>query len=217
MPTPFSEEPETTQLLELASGGDAAAAGALLERHRERLARMVRSRLDRRLQGRIDESDVLQDLYLEASRRFPRYLKEERPLPFLLWLRCIGVQVLVCLHRAHLGAQARDPRREVQLAHHAVPGATSDVLAAQLVGKWTDPCERVLREDLRRRVLELLEAMDPNDREVLSLRHFEQLSNAEAALELEINGSAASKRYLRALARLKEAFASIPGGATRWL
>src|SRR5262245_20290916 len=129
-------------LLDRARAGEALARDELFSRYDDKLRRMIRVRLDRRLQGRIDASDVLRDLYPEATRRLPRYLEEERPLPFLLWLRSIGGQVLICLHRAHLGAQARDPRREVHLGFPTVPGATSEVLAAQLVGKCTDPCER---------------------------------------------------------------------------
>jgi RNA polymerase sigma-70 factor (ECF subfamily) len=165
---------------------------------------MVELRLDRRLQGRIDAADVLQDAYLEAATSFPQYLQNPAA-PFFLWLRCITGRVLMSLHRHHLGAQARDARREVALQHEALPQATSEALAAQLLGQRTSPSEAAARSERRALLESALNAMDVMDREVLVLRHFEQLSNAEAAEVLGIAESAASKRHVRALRRLKEA------------
>ena len=125
-------------------------------------------------------------------------------MPFFLWLRFITAQKLVALHRHHLGTKARDPRREVSLHHGAWPEATSGALAAQLFGHFTTPTQAAARAELRIRFQEALNSMDVADREILALRHFEQLSNAEAARELGIQQAAASKRYTRALRRLKE-------------
>jgi RNA polymerase sigma-70 factor (ECF subfamily) len=171
---------------------------------------MVALRLDRRLQGRIDPSDVIQETYIEASRRLAAYLKEPA-MPFFLWLRFLAGQKLLELHRRHLGAQQRAAGREVAFYRGRLPETTSAALAAQLLGRNTRPSEAAMRAEMKRRLQDALNSMEPLDREVLALRHFEQLSNVETAQVLEIQESAASKRYLRALKRLKEVLTSIPG------
>jgi RNA polymerase sigma-70 factor (ECF subfamily) len=172
---------------------------------------MIRLRMDHRLQGRIDASDVIQDAFLEATTRYPEYMRNPTMPPFL-WLRFITGQRLLVLHRKHLGYQVRDAAREVSLYRGALPEATSAALAAQLVGHRTSPSEAAIRAEMKVRVQEALNAMEALDREVLSLRHFEQLTNAETATVLGIEESAASKRFIRALKRLKEILASMPGG-----
>jgi RNA polymerase sigma-70 factor (ECF subfamily) len=205
----------TDDLLRSAAGGDTARWGELLARHRERLRRMVALRLDRRLQGRIDPSDVIQEAYLDATVRLPDYLKQPA-MPFFLWLRFLAGQKLLELHRRHLGAQARDAGREVSLYRGALPETTSAALAAQLLGRLTQPSQAAIRAEMKVRLQEALNRMDPLDREVLALRHFEHLTNAEAARVLHIEESAASKRYVRALKRLKEVLAGLPGGLKEW-
>ena len=202
---------ETAELLRRASGGDRAALGELLTRHRDRLCLMVRLRLDHRLQGRIDPSDVIQEAYLEAAERFPDYGRD-RPMPFFLWLRFLTAQKLLVLHRQHLGAKARDAAREVSLYRGALPEASSAVLAAQLVGHRTTPSQAAMRAEMQIRLQEALNGMDPIDREVLALRHFEQLTNGETAKVLGLRESAASQRYARALLRLKEILTGLPEG-----
>ncbi len=193
----------TNDLLQAAAEGDKERWGALLARHRERLRRMVALRLDHRLQGRIDPSDVIQEAFLTASARLAEYLRQPS-MPFFLWLRFLTGQKLLELHRHHLGAQARDASREVSLYRGALPETTSAALAAQLLGHLTRPSEAAIRAEMKIRLQEALNSMEPLDREVLALRHFEQLSNAETARVLGLQESAASKRYLRALKRLKE-------------
>jgi RNA polymerase sigma-70 factor (ECF subfamily) len=172
---------------------------------------MVRLRLDQRLKGRIDPSDVLQEAYLEAFQRFPDYARAP-DMPFFLWLRFLTAQRLLILHRRHLAAQARDAGREVSLDGGGMPEASSAALAAQLVGPQTTPSQVAVREETRRRLLDALNELDPVDREVLALRHFEQLTNAEAARVLGLRESAASMRYARALLRLKDVLTGLPGG-----
>jgi RNA polymerase sigma-70 factor, ECF subfamily len=197
-------------LLGRARAGDAQARADLFARCRDRLRRMVRLRLDRRLQGRVDPSDVLQDAYLDYARRFPEWV--ERPaLPFFLWLRLLTGQKLVDLHRRHLGAQMRDAGQEVSLYRGALPQASSVSLANQLLGRLTSPTQAAVRAELQLRVQEALNGLEPLDREVLTLRHFEMLSNEETAAVLGIRKSAASNRYVRALRRLKEALGPLPG------
>lgn len=192
----------TRKLLKRAGEGDRESWGALLESHRERLQRMVALRLDPRLQGRIDPSDVIQEAYLEASVRLAEYLREP-PMPFFLWLRFLAGQKLVTLHRRHLGTKMRAAGREVSLYRGRLPETSSAALAAQLAGHDTRPSEAAIRAELKIRLQEALNSMDPLEREVLALRHFEQLSLAETARELGITESGASRRHLRALKRLK--------------
>ena len=196
------ETRETAELLERARDGDADVVGELLMRDAERLRRMVRLRMDVRLKGRVDAADVLQEVHLEAAQRLPDYLRKP-DMPFFLWMRFLTNQRLAALCRHHLGVQARDVRREVPLQRGS-SGATSAALAHCLSVHATTPSMAAMRGERKVRLEEALDEMDPTDREVLALRHFEQLSNAEAAGELGINTAAASKRYVRALRRLKE-------------
>lgn len=204
------ETEEIEGLLARAGEGDRAALDDLFSRHRERLLRMVRMRLDRRVQGRVDAADVIQETFVEALERLTDFLAD-RKLPFFLWLRFLAGQKVLQLHRHHLGAQRRDPRQEVRLHGGARPEATSVALAQQLLGTHTAPSEAAARAELRLRLEEALNGMDDVDREILALRHFEQLTNAEAALELGLDEAAASKRYVRALRRLKGVLAGMEG------
>lgn len=202
---------DTANLLERARLGDARALNEILARHRERLRRMVELRLDRRLQGRLDASDVIQEAYLEVAQRLDQYLREPK-LPLFLWLRLVVGERLLRLHRQHLDAQMRDAGREVSLFREALPAASSAALAAQLLGKQTSPTEAAVRAERILRLQEAINALDPMDREVLALRHFEELTRAETAQVLGIEEAAAAKRYIRALKRLKGVLADMPGG-----
>jgi RNA polymerase sigma-70 factor (ECF subfamily) len=202
---------ETNHLLRRAAEGDAASWGATVEAHRPRLRRMIALRLDPRLQGRIDASDVVQETLLEAAGRLADYLQNPN-MPFYLWLRFLAGQKLITLHRHHLGVKMRDARREVSLYRGHLPEATSAALAAQLLGEHTSPSVAAVRAELKIRLQEALNSLDEIDREVLALRHFEQLTNAECARLLGLSESAASKRHLRALGRLKTILTALPGG-----
>src|SRR5579871_2352696 len=181
MGTAMTTDPsESSDLLRRASQGDERALGQLLERHRKRLRRMVRLRLDPRLQGRIDPSDVIQETYLEAADRLAEYLRDPK-MPFFLWLRFLAGQKMLTLRRRHLGTQARDASRELSIYQGAMPEASSACLAAQLLGKRTAPLEAAIRAEMKIRLQEVLNGMEPMDREVLALRHFEQFNNAESA------------------------------------
>src|SRR3954453_6520576 len=202
---------ETTRLLERARSGDKEALNQILARHRARLRRMVELRLDRRLQARVDSSDVIQEAYVEVVTRLDEYFSKPS-YPLLLWLRLIVGERLLKLHRHHLGTQMRDAGLEVSIYRGALPEASSAALAAQLLGKHTSPTQAAVRAERMIRLQEALNTLDATDREVLSLRHFEELSLAEAALSLGIQESAAAKRYIRALKRLKATLANMPGG-----
>ena len=189
--------------------GDAGALGEAFALHRPRLWRTVNFRLDRRLGGRIDPDDVLQEAYLAAAKRIDHYRADGFRSPFL-WLRMIVQQTMIDVHRRHRGAQSRDAGREVAI-FGAYPQATSASLAIQLVGDWTSPSQAASRVELLDRVQAAIASMNPMDQEVLALRHFEELTNSEVAETLKIEAKAASIRYVRALRRLKELLSGFPG------
>jgi RNA polymerase sigma-70 factor (ECF subfamily) len=212
MESALPEDSEATvRLIERAAGGEAAPLEALLDRHRDRLRRMVALRMDRRMKSRLDPSDVLQEAFLEATVRLPEYAKDPS-IPFFLWLRLLTGQRLQVLHRRHLGAQRRDAGREVALDAAGLPGATSAAMAAGLLGRDTRPSEAAARSERRARLQQAIDRMDPIDREVLALRHFERLTNAEAARVLGLSEGAVGVRHFRAVKRLKEILADMPGG-----
>lgn len=202
---------EDAAILERARAGERGALNDVCQRYRDRLRRMVQLRLDWRLQRRLDASDVLQEAFLEVASRFDEYLKNPT-MPLFLWLRFLVGQKLVTLHRHHFGAQMRDPGREISLYRNALPEASSAALAAQLLGQHTSPSEAAVRAERLLRLQEALNAIDPIDREVLALRHFEQLDRAQTAEVLGITEAAAAKRYVRALKRLQDILDSLPGG-----
>lgn len=202
MPVPqrFQDEP-SAMLLAQAAAGNAASLGQLLDLHRDRLRRMILTRMDRRLRGRIDPSDVIQEAQLEAARRLPEYLRKP-DVPFFVWLRFLCNQRLLALGRHHLGAQLRSAGREISI-DQAASGATSAALAARLLGRLTRPSEAAIRAELKRQLRQALDQLEPIDKEILTLRHLEQLSTAETAAALGIQEEAAKKRHLRALRRLQ--------------
>ena len=211
MGTLTTDEPgETEDLLVRAARGDREALAALWERHRKRLRQMVRLRLDRRLQGRVDPSDVLQEAYIDMAERLPEYVRD-RAFTTYLWLRLVTGQRLMQIHRRHLGTAMRDAGREVSLYRGALPQASSISLAAQLLGRFTTASRAAIRAERQVQLQAVLNGMDPMDREILALRHFEELSNGEAAEVLGLSKTAANNRYIRALSRLRDLLESIPG------
>jgi RNA polymerase sigma-70 factor (ECF subfamily) len=206
-----NDSADSADLIERARAGDREALNALFDRHRDRLRRMVQVRLDPRLQARLDASDVVQDAYVEVVERLDEYLRDPK-LPLFLWLRLVVGERLLKLHRHHLGTQMRDAGREVSLYRGALPAASSAALAAQLLGRYTSPTQAAVRAERTLRVQEALNALTPVDREILSLRHFEELTAAETAKVLGIEESVAAKRYFRALKYLKDTLAAMPGG-----
>ena len=181
----------------------------LFSLHRDRLWRIVNFRLDSRLAGRVDADDILQEAYLAASQRINHYL-DDSTHTFFIWLRLITNQTLIDVHRRHLGAQMRDASRDMSIhAHYAQ--ATSMSIASQLLGNFTSPSQVMLRNEASKQIEQAIESMEPIDREVLALRHFEELSNSEVAEVLDIQQKAASIRYVQALKRLKDVLRKVPG------
>lgn len=189
---------------------DDQALGELFTLHRERLWRMVLVRLDHRLASRISPDDVLQETFIDVARRISEYLADPA-VPFYVWLRFLTVQRMLMIQRAHLGSQKRDVNLEASRLKGKGPMASSESMAWQLVSRLTSPSQAAIRHELQARLRAALDELEPLDREVLALRHFEELGNNEVAQVLGISKDAASKRYLRALRRLKDIFTDSSG------
>lgn len=175
----------------------------VLQKHRARLKRLVELRLDNRIRGRVDVSDIVQETSLEAFNRVEEYLADPA-VPLFVWLRFLTIQKVAQFHRTHLGTQARNAAREISI-HREAPAATSAVLAAQLVGQLTTASQAAVRAEMKQRLEMALNQMNEKDREVLSLRHFEQLSQKETAAVMGLSEDATGSRHVRALAKLKRA------------
>jgi len=194
-----------TALLDRLREGDGQALGELFMLYRDRLWRMLYVRLDRRLASRVAPDDVLQETFLDVVRRIEEYLADPA-VPVYVWLRFLTVQRMQMVQRAHLGAQSRSVDMEVSLPEGCGPFASPESMAGQLVSQMTSPSQAAIRHELQARLRAALDEMDPLDREVLALRHFEELGNNEVAQILGISREAASKRHVRALKRLKAIF-----------
>jgi RNA polymerase sigma-70 factor, ECF subfamily len=199
-------------LLDRVRRGDERALAELFSTERDRLWRMVQARLDRRLRGRVDPDDILQEAYLDATRRIAHFANEPE-MSFFLWLRLIVGQTLIDVHRRHLEAQRRDAGRDVSIAGRGSPDASSASLAGYLVAHLTSPSQAAIRAEMEAQLGRAIDSLDPIDREVLVLRHFEELTNGEVAEVLGLQVKAASIRYVRAIARLKGILDRFPGFA----
>jgi RNA polymerase sigma-70 factor (ECF subfamily) len=212
----MSDDRENTDLQQLivsvraAASGDPAAWDVLWRAYHDRLLKTVRLRLDPRLRGRVDPSDVVHDAWIEARRRLARYVAEERPMPFGLWLRFLTVQQVWITHRNYF-RKGNGPNRGRPLEGGVGPEASSENLAWELADSDTRPSEAAARGELERAVRDALERLDPVDREILAMRHFEQLSNAECAQILGLTQPGATRRYVRAIRRLRIILESGPG------
>jgi RNA polymerase sigma-70 factor (ECF subfamily) len=197
----------TDQLLQRVGQGDAAARQQLLMRHRPRLRQLVALRLDRRLAARLDPSDVVQEALAEADRRLADYLRD-RPLPFYPWLRQLALERLIDLHRRHVRAGKRSVLRE-RRGPPGLPDESALQLADQLLARGSSPSARLCRQELREQVQAALARLGDADRELLVLRHLEQLPARDIAAVLGISEGAVYTRHLRALERLRGLLAGV--------
>jgi RNA polymerase sigma-70 factor (ECF subfamily) len=193
---------QTQQVLDGARAGDASAAGQLLDRHRDALRRMIELRLDRRIRQRVDASDIVQEVMIEANRRLQSFL-DEPSMPFHLWLRQMARDRLIDAHRRHRASLRRSVDREQPPAPRTGPDHSTFDLVAQLCDPELTPAAAATMQELQRRFEAALATMDDQDREVVLMRHFEQLSNQDVARTLGLTEPAASMRYLRAIRRLR--------------
>ena len=190
---------ETDRDEDLQRLADQGGLSSFWKRHQDRLVKMVQLRMDSRLSGRLDPEDVMQDAFIEAARRLDSYLQDPA-VPIFIWLRRVTHQILMGIHRRHLGVAARSAAREAPV--HAFDQSTVN-LAEQKLGSVNSPSDCAARDELSGRVRDALDRMNPVDHEVLFLRHFEELTNTEVAHVLGLQKAAASNRYVRALSRLR--------------
>jgi len=200
---------EHDELVHRVTQGDETALAQLFSFYHDRLWRIVNFRLDRRLRGRVDAGDIMQEAYLAAARRIDKFLYDN-PRSLFIWLRMIVTQTLVDVHRRHLGAQKRDASRDISVNSGWSVASTSNSLSFHLLGHLTSPSQAVVRAELSEQIDQALSAMSDTDREVLALRHFEELTNIETAQVLEMSEQAASIRYIRAIGRLKRVLEVLP-------
>jgi RNA polymerase sigma-70 factor (ECF subfamily) len=198
----WPDSDRTRELLAAARDGDPKAVDGLMARHRDALRKLVDHRMDRAIARRVDASDVVQDVLLEASTRLAKYL-DQPTLPFHLWLRQLARDRLIDMHRRHRKAQRRSVDRERPLVSRAHSDQSSLDLIARLADAELTPVAASIRREMQLRFVEAIEELGEDDREILEMRHFEQLTNSEVALALELSPAAAGMRHLRALRRLK--------------
>lgn len=198
----WPEHTITQELLADAGRGKPDAVNQLLERHRVALRKLIQLRLDRKIARRVDASDVVQDVLLEANERLQEYLADPR-MPFHLWLRHLAKDRMIDMHRRHRGAQRRSLDREQSLAAPQFGDCSSFDLAGQLVASELTPAAASIRRELEQRFLIAIEQLDEDDRDILLMRHFEQLGNTETAQALGLSTAAAGMRHLRALRKLR--------------
>jgi RNA polymerase sigma-70 factor (ECF subfamily) len=190
---------ETKKLVERTRNGDVSAFEELFNRHRRRLQKAIALRMDRRVAARVDTSDVLQETYMEAFQRFPKYLRQEG-MPFYLWLYWIALKKIIGLHRRHLGAGKRTVQLEVPL----MPVDSSVHFVSGLIGRLPSPTQELANAELAERLRVALEQLNTDERDLILWRHFEQLSACDTAQLLNITEAAAKKRYIRAMERLRK-------------
>ena len=178
--------------------------------HRDRLEAMIRLRIDPRLRPRVSTSDVLQESYLEAQKRLDEYIGAGT-MPFYLWLRRVTALKLIELQRHHLATEKRAAGKEIPIEHVATLHATSEGMAVSLLAQGPSPSEEAVQVELKAALEAAFERMEPIDRDVIALRHFERLTAPETAEVLGIKEEAAQKRYLRALKKMRAILATVPG------
>ena len=205
----WPQSEETVRLLNGAGDGDAGAVNRLMNRHRDALKRLVRMRMDRALARRVDASDVVQDVMFEASRRLNDYMRDPK-MPFHLWLRQLAKDRIIDMHRRHREAQRRSVDREQPLESPQFGDQSSMNLAAQLRDAELTPAAENIRRELRDRFLVAIEELSEGDRDIILMRHFEELEPGEVAQALGLTPAAAGMRYIRALRRLKKVLGDSP-------
>ena len=198
----WPESDRTHEILRDVADGDPEAVNRLMDRHRDAVRRMVQLRLDHAVARRVDASDVVQDVMLEASQRLSDYLKNPG-MPFHLWLRQLALDRIIDMHRRHRGAQRRSVDREQNFSGVGNDEQSAADLAALLRDAELTPAAAALRKELQARFVTALQQMDEGDREIIVMRHFEHLGNSEAAEALGLIAPAAGMRYLRAIRRLR--------------
>lgn len=203
----WPESEKTQELLLGVKEGDAEAVNRLLERHRDAVRRLVQMRLDAKVQRRVDVSDVVQEVFVEANRRLADYVAAGQPMAFHLWLRQIAKDRIIDAHRRHRASAKRSVDREQPMAVPAGQDRSSIELAAQIIDRELTPATAATQHEMAQRVEAAVAQLPDQDAEIIIMRHYEHLTNQEIAQALELTEPAASMRYLRAVRRLREMLA----------
>jgi RNA polymerase sigma-70 factor (ECF subfamily) len=190
--------------------GDESALVELFQRHRGKLRSMVAFRMDANLRGRVDPSDVVQESFLDLAKRLPEF-GSKRDMSPLIWMRLVAMERLLAMHRHHVGVQKRDARRDVSIDNRLGVGETSVSLAAALMNRLSSASGKLIRAEQKAKLHELIDTMDHADREIIALRIFEGLTNGEAAEILQMTKQTTSKRFVRAIERLRTSMQEFPG------
>ncbi len=198
------------ELITRLRAGDAVALAELLELWRGRCLRIVEARLDHRVRRRLDPADVLQEAYLDLAGRLPKFCSEQESMTPFVWIRLVITERVLITNRKNLLVEARDARREV-VRGSPISSSATVVLASHLIAQVSSVSGRVIRAEMAEAVLETINSLDAMDQEIILLRSFEELTNAEAAEVLGLSVNATSNRFVRAMTRLKRALAAIPG------
>lgn len=208
------DETTAQEFIDGVLAGQPQAVAQLFAPYSGRLTRLIALRLDRRIAGRVSIEDILQEVYVAACRQLPQYTRRSQ-IPFYVWLRAIAVHKLLEVHRYHLATQQRDARREMPLQVTS-SDASSQVLANFFVDSGTSPSRALMLEEMKSRLKACLDQLPAIDKEILALRHFEQLSPAETAHVLQLTEKAAGMRYTRALRKLRSVFDGLGDGSSAW-
>ena len=207
---PDHSDADHQDLVSKAKAGDENALARLFDRFKSRLRRVVEVRMDHRLQGRVDPSDVLQEAFLDLARKLPAFNKRAEGISMFVWMRLVASEKLIQIHRNHIDMQKRSAGREVSI-DAAIPDHSSICLAGHLLGRFSSAGNKLIRHEMKQVLMATLDAMDDIDREIILMRGFEELSNVEAAESLGLSQNGASNRYVRAMTRLKKELDQIPG------
>lgn len=206
----WPDGPRTEELLSDVRAGDSHAVDRLLDRHRDSLRKMIAMRLDQKISPRVDVSDVVQDVLIEANRRLREYLANPA-MAFHLWIRQIAKDRIIDAHRRHRVSGKRSVDREQSQAVGAAFDQSTIELVAQLRDPQLTPAAIATQREMALQVQTAIASLEPRDRDIILMRHYEQLSNQEIAIALELTEPAASMRYLRALKRLRSKLDQLPG------
>lgn len=199
----WPNQEQTQEMLHQVNEGDEEAVERLLTAHRDPLRRMIDLRLDPALSTRVDASDIVQGVLLEAHSRLRDYLLEPK-MPFHLWLRHIAKDHIIDAHRHERVAQKRSVDREQSMNASATPDDSSPEWVTQFVDRELTPATAAIRHEMERKVQGAIQQLPEKDREIILMRYVEQLSNQDVAKELDVNEAAASMRCLRAVRKLQE-------------
>lgn len=208
----FSDHSDSNHvdLVSKAKAGDEIALAELFDRFKARLRRVVEVRMDHRLKGKVDPSDVLQEAFLDLANKLPAYTQRDVGMSMFVWMRLVASEKLIQIHRKHFDVQKRNAGREVSI-DAAIPDHSSICLAGHLLGRFSSAGNKLIRQEMKQVLMATLDAMDDIDREIILMRGFEELSNVEAAESLGLSQNGASNRYVRAMTRLKKELELIPG------